>query len=287
MKERLARLWLSLQEHRRTREVKERLAHLWLSLQERRRRREVAELRANTLIVDDARGMRGEPTTAYWWAYIPPDELETVSPLGHGRYVRQKGKERIFGSFTLLFLTGAGIFIVFSAILFLSPTNTQSIATKVSVAGFWGMAISGFGGGPVVYIFRRRMFSDTVLYVLLRITSETAEGLGLTSVSPDFIGPRTPHVLVWAESNLYATDIAVLANTLIDMQVESTTAIWQMEMLNLGVDAFATKRFIQALTGAKGKEDLLKGRGLPGSVDRNPSDSSTPDIGQVPGNRRR
>ena len=267
--------------------MKKRLTNPWRNYQERRRRQAVQQLRANTLVVDDARGSRREPTTAYWWAYIPPDELEAASPLGHGRYVRQVGKERIFGSFVLLFFIGALIFLGLAAILFLSPTNTQSIATKVSVAGVWAMVLSVGVGGPVVYSFRRRMFRDTMLYVIWRVTLPTAESLGLSGRAPGLIGPPPPYALVWGESLLYATEVAILSHTLSDMQIESTTAIWQREMLDLGVDGFATKRFLQGLTGAKGKEDLLKGRGLPGSVDRSPSESSAPDTGQSPGTRRR
>jgi hypothetical protein len=123
-----------------------------------------AKGRERVLLIDPAVDQDGEPTSAYWFASCPSDELLGADPLARSRYRRVPRRARTFayviapsmtflGTFGLIFLTAG------------APRLVWLPALLIAVVIGWAPGLLG------AWLWVKLMLRTEVLWVFMRIAN--------------------------------------------------------------------------------------------------------------------
>ena len=223
---------------------------------------------AQVIVVDEVEDERGKPRSAYWWADVPLEAIQHFNPLGFGRYRQIPAAQRRL-AWLIISITPAllGAVATYFSLRVSGPADTtaQALIGASIMIGIMAGVLLGFPSGWLVV---RLFLKSRIIYGVWRVNKETASRLDLPCNQED------KFTLVWMTPSpvLPATQEDALA-----MVSESELAMWQYENLLRGVNGYSTEKYLQGITGARQREDVLKGRNVPPvSMDRNPSDRPGP-----------
>jgi hypothetical protein len=193
---------------------------------------------SRTLVIDEVKGERGAPRTAYWWAEVPTDEMKQMNPMDYGfyRYIPTQKRRIVFGTIPLavLLLTAASLYF------YVIATAAQPVAVPLLLAtallvGVMGAIIIGL---PIALVIVKLAMRSEFMYVVWRVTMAVARQLEIPANEAGY------YTLVWVTPSVLHSATEADAQAMVN---EAIKGIWQRELLNLGVDGGSRRDYLDAM----------------------------------------
>ena len=231
------------------------------------------EPQATVLCIDSVTGPWGGSQAVYHFSSVPLEEILEENPQAWGGYLRRRDGQMMLARFGI-----PGVFGVGSAALFylslLSKMPPNAAIGLAILSVIIGIAMAGLVGVPLAMAVSKVWLQPAWWFVFGRVPVDVADGLSVGRRDEGDAFVLKPAVAPPLSSFVGEDDEEAIENSLVG---ETELAIYTIEQLSRGEDAFATKVFLEALRASRGGQQPPQKSGSPVlSMDRSPNVSRSP-----------